>query len=108
MSEELMPDKNGRFGIYGGRYVAETLVPALEELSEQYEEIKKNNDFLNEFKEDLAHYVGRPSPLYFAKRWTELLGGAKIYLKREDLNHTGAHKINNTVCLLYTSDAADD
>jgi len=97
MSEELMPDKNGRFGIYGGRYVAETLVPALEELSEQYEEIKKNNDFLNEFKEDLAHYVGRPSPLYFAKRWTELLGGAKIYLKREDLNHTGAHKINNTV-----------
>jgi len=97
MSEELMPDKNGRFGIYGGRYVAETLVPALEELSEQYELIKKDKKFLKEFRDDLAHYVGRPSPLYFAKRWTELLGGAKIYLKREDLNHTGAHKINNTV-----------
>ena len=97
MSEELMPDKNGRFGIYGGRYVAETLVPALEELSEQYELIKKDEKFLKEFKDDLKDYVGRPSPLYFAKRWTELLGGAKIYLKREDLNHTGAHKINNTV-----------
>ena len=97
MSEELMPDKNGRFGIYGGRYVAETLVPALEELSDQYELIKKDNKFIEEFRSDLAHYVGRPSPLYFAKRWTELLGGAKIYLKREDLNHTGAHKINNTV-----------
>ena len=97
MSEELMPDKNGRFGIYGGRYVAETLVPALEELSEQYEIIKKDKKFLKEFKDDLAHYVGRPSPLYFAKRWTEILGGAKIFLKREDLNHTGAHKINNTV-----------
>ena len=97
MSEELLPDKNGRFGIYGGRYVAETLVPALEELSEQYELIKKDKKFLKEFKDDLKDYVGRPSPLYFAKRWTELLGGAKIYLKREDLNHTGAHKINNTV-----------
>ena len=97
MSEELMPDKNGRFGIYGGRYVAETLVPALEDLSDQYELIKKDNKFIEEFRSDLAHYVGRPSPLYFAKRWTELLGGAKIYLKREDLNHTGAHKINNTV-----------
>ena len=97
MSEELMPDKNGRFGIYGGRYVAETLVPALEELSEQYELIKKDEKFLKEFKDDLKDYVGRPSPLYFAKPWTELLGGAKIYLKREALNHTGAHKINNTV-----------
>lgn len=97
MSEELMPDKNGRFGVYGGRYVAETLVPALEELSEQYEFIKKDKNFLKEFRDDLSHYVGRPSPLYFAKRWTELLGGAKIFLKREDLNHTGAHKINNTV-----------
>ena len=86
MSEELLPDKNGRFGIYGGRYVAETLVPALEELSEQYELIKKDKKFLEEFKDDLKDYVGRPSPLYFAKRWTELLGGAKIYLKREDLN----------------------
>ena len=97
MSEELMPDKNGRFGIYGGRYVAETLVPALEELSEQYEIIKNDENFLKEFTDDLKYYVGRPSPLYFAKRWTELLGGAKIFLKREDLNHTGAHKINNTV-----------
>ena len=97
MSEELLPDKNGRFGIYGGRYVAETLVPALEELSEQYELIKKDEKFLKEFKDDLNDYVGRPSPLYFAKRWTELLGGAKIYLKREDLNHTGAHKINNAL-----------
>ena len=97
MSEELMPDKNGRFGIYGGRYVAETLVPALEELSEQYEIIKNDENFLKEFTDDLKYYVGRPSPLYFAKRWTELLGGARIFLKREDLNHTGAHKINNTV-----------
>ena len=77
MSEELMPDKNGRFGIYGGRYVAETLVPALEELSEQYEIIKKDENFLKEFKDDLAHYVGRPSPLYYAKRWTEILGRVK-------------------------------
>ena len=97
MSEELMPDKKGRFGIYGGRYVAETLVPALEELSEQYEIIKKDENFIKEFTDDLKYYVGRPSPLYFAKRWTELLGGARIFLKREDLNHTGAHKINNTV-----------
>jgi len=97
MSKELLPDKNGRFGVYGGRYVAETLVPALEELSEQYEFIKKDKNFLKEFRDDLTHFVGRPSPLYFAKRWTELLGGAKIFLKREDLNHTGAHKINNTV-----------
>ena len=66
MSEELMPDKNGRFGIYGGRYVAETLVPALEELSDQYELIKKDNKFIEEFRSDLAHYVGRPSPLYLS------------------------------------------
>ena len=97
MSEELMPDKNGRFGIYGGRYVAETLVPALEELSDQYELIKKDNKFIEEFRSDLAHYVGRPSPLYFAKRLTEHYGTGSIWFKREDLNHTGAHKINNTV-----------
>ena len=97
MSEEYLPDNKGRFGVYGGRYVAETLVPALDELSEQYEFIKNDKDFLEEFRNDLSHYVGRPSPLYFAKRWTQLLGGAKVYLKREDLNHTGAHKINNTV-----------
>ena len=97
MSEEYLPDNDGRFGVYGGRYVAETLVPALDELAKQYKFIKKDKNFSEEFKNDLIHYVGRPSPLYFAKRWTEQLGGAKVYLKREDLNHTGAHKINNTV-----------
>ena len=97
MSEKTLPDNKGRFGVYGGRYVAETLVPALDELDEQYRIIKKDKKFLSEFHNDLKEYVGRPSPLYFAKRWTEILGGAQVYLKREDLNHTGAHKINNTV-----------
>ncbi len=97
MSEKTLPDNKGRFGVYGGRYVAETLVPALDELDEQYRIIKKDKKFLSEFHNDLKEYVGRPSPLYFAKRWTEVLGGAQVYLKREDLNHTGAHKINNTV-----------
>ena len=97
MSEKTLPDNKGRFGVYGGRYVAETLVPALDELDEQYRIIKKDKKFLSEFRNDLKEYVGRPSPLYFAKRWTEILGGAQVYLKREDLNHTGAHKINNTV-----------
>ena len=97
MSEKTVPDNKGRFGVYGGRYVAETLVPALDELDEQYRIIKKDKKFLSEFHNDLKEYVGRPSPLYFAKRWTEILGGAQVYLKREDLNHTGAHKINNTV-----------
>ena len=97
MSEKTLPDNKGRFGVYGGRYVAETLVPALDELYEQYKIIKKDKQFLSEFHNDLKEYVGRPSPLYFAKRWTEILGGAQVYLKREDLNHTGAHKINNTV-----------
>ena len=97
MSKKTLPDNKGRFGVYGGRYVAETLVPALDELYEQYKIIKKDKKFLSEFHNDLKEYVGRPSPLYFAKRWTEILGGAQVYLKREDLNHTGAHKINNTV-----------
>ena len=97
MSEKTLPDNKGRFGVYGGRYVAETLVPALDELDEQYRIIKKDKKFLSEFHNDLKEYVGRPSPLYFAKRWSEILGGAQVYLKREDLNHTGAHKINNTV-----------
>jgi len=97
MSEKTLPDNKGRFGVYGGRYVAETLVPALDELYEQYKIIKKDKNFLSEFRKDLKDYVGRPSPLYFARRWTEILGGAQVYLKREDLNHTGAHKINNTV-----------
>ena len=91
------PDSKGRFGPYGGVYVAETLVPALEELDNQYELIKGNEEYKAEIKDDLEKFVGRPSPLYFAKRWSKQLGGAKIYLKREDLNHTGAHKINNTV-----------
>ena len=92
-----VPDSKGRFGIYGGVYVAETLVPALEELAQKYELIKEDKEFNAEVKDDLEKFVGRPSPLYFAKRWSKKLGGAKIYLKREDLNHTGAHKINNTV-----------
>ncbi len=97
MPENTFPDDKGRFGVYGGRYVAETLVPALDELYEQYKIIKNDKNFISDFHRDLNEYVGRPSPLYFAKRWTEILGGAKIFLKREDLNHTGAHKINNTV-----------
>ena len=97
MSENSFPDDKGRFGVYGGRYVAETLVPALDELYEQYKIIKNDKNFISDFHRDLNEYVGRPSPLYFAKRWTKILGGAKIFLKREDLNHTGAHKINNTV-----------
>ena len=91
------PDKEGRFGIYGGRYVAETLIPALEELSREYYSIRDTKRFQKELQNDLRYFVGRPSPLYFAKSWTNKLGGAQIYLKREDLNHTGAHKINNTV-----------
>ena len=91
------PDADGKFGVYGGRYVAETLVPALEELDKEYKIIKDSKEFQDQVANDLRTYVGRPSPLYFAKRWTEELGGAKIFLKREDLNHTGAHKINNTV-----------
>ncbi|MDP6916635.1 MAG: tryptophan synthase subunit beta [SAR86 cluster bacterium] len=94
---EQVPDSKGRFGIYGGVYVAETLVPALEELAQKYELIKDDKEFKAEVQDDLEKFVGRPSPLYFAKRWSKKLGGAKVYLKREDLNHTGAHKINNTV-----------
>ncbi len=87
----------GHFGEFGGRYVAETLMPALLELEEAYREIKDDPSFHEEFDSYLRNYVGRPSPLYFARRLTEHVGGAKIYLKREDLNHTGAHKVNNTV-----------
>ena len=92
-----LPDANGHFGPYGGRFVAETLMGPLEELSRAYEKYLKDPDFLTELDYELKHYVGRPSPLYHAKRWSDKLGGAQIYLKREDLNHTGAHKINNTV-----------
>jgi len=95
--KEQVPDSKGRFGIYGGVYVAETLVPALEELAQKYELIKEDKEFKAEVQDDLEKFVGRPSPLYFAKHWSKKLGGAKVYLKREDLNHTGAHKINNTV-----------
>jgi len=91
------PDERGHFGQYGGRYVAETLMPALLELETAYAEVKKDPSFKEEFEYYLKHYVGRPSPLYYARRLSEELGGAKIYLKREDLNHTGAHKVNNTV-----------
>ena len=92
-----LPDEHGHFGPYGGVFVAETLVHALEELRESYERVRKDADFLAEFEYELKHYVGRPSPVYHAKRLSEKAGGAQIWLKREDLNHTGAHKINNTV-----------
>lgn len=92
-----VPDKRGHFGRYGGRFVSETLMAALDQLEEIYDRLSADPAFQDEFDKDLAHYVGRPSPLYFAERLTEKLGGAKIYLKREDLNHTGAHKINNTI-----------
>jgi len=91
------PDAKGHFGQYGGVFVAETLVHALDELKEAYEHYRKDPEFIAEFHDELEHYVGRPSPIYHAKRWSGLLGGAQIYLKREDLNHTGAHKINNTI-----------
>ncbi|UNU72880.1 tryptophan synthase subunit beta [Moraxella nasovis] len=91
------PTKDGHFGIHGGRFVSETLMKALEELEEIYTTAKADPAFWEEFLADLTDYVGRPTPLYFAKRLSEEAGGAKIYLKREDLNHTGAHKVNNTI-----------
>ncbi|MAE20694.1 tryptophan synthase subunit beta [Candidatus Poribacteria bacterium] len=96
-SSVLMPDATGRFGEFGGRFVPETLMPALLELEEAYNHFKNDPDFQAELKHYLREYVGRPNPLYFAERLTAELGGAQIYLKREDLNHTGAHKINNTI-----------
>lgn len=92
-----VPDARGHFGPYGGRFVSETLIYALDELESIYRRLKDDPKFQAEFDHDLAHYVGRPSPLYFAERWTKETGGAQLYLKREDLNHTGAHKINNTI-----------
>jgi tryptophan synthase beta chain len=97
MSAYDLPDKRGHFGAYGGIFVSETLMQPLKELREAYERLRDDKDFQKEFDDDLRHYVGRPSPLYLAKRLTQNWGGAKIYLKREDLNHTGAHKINNTI-----------
>ncbi len=91
------PDAGGHFGPYGGIFVAETLMPALAELRDAYAAAQADPAFRAEFEYDLKHYVGRPSPVYHAKRWSGLLGGAQIYLKREDLNHTGAHKINNCI-----------
>ncbi|MFA7316384.1 MAG: tryptophan synthase subunit beta [Sulfuricella sp.] len=92
-----LPDEHGHFGPYGGIFVAETLIEALDELRIAYEQCRKDPEFQDEFVRELKHYVGRPSPIYHASRWSEHLGGAQIYLKREVLNHTGAHKINNTI-----------
>jgi tryptophan synthase beta chain len=91
------PDAAGHFGPYGGTFVAETLVQALDELKAAYARFRKDPEFLAEFAYELKHYVGRPSPVYHARRWSEKFGGAQVYLKREDLNHTGAHKINNVI-----------
>ncbi|HXR55803.1 MAG TPA: tryptophan synthase subunit beta [Casimicrobiaceae bacterium] len=92
-----LPDERGHFGPYGGIFVAETLIGALDELRTQYERLRDDPGFVAEFERELRHYVGRPSPVYHAERWSRELGGAQIYLKREDLNHTGAHKINNCI-----------
>lgn len=91
------PDATGHFGPYGGIFVGETLIAAVEELAQVYQELSNDDAFWAEYDSELKHYVGRPSPLYFAERLTAASGGAKIYLKREDLNHTGAHKVNNTI-----------
>ncbi len=92
-----LPDSRGHFGPYGGIFVAETLMHALEELRQAYARYKDDPEFVAEFRDELEHFVGRPSPIYHAKRWSAMLGGAQIYFKREDLNHTGAHKVNNTI-----------
>ena len=92
-----LPDGLGHFGLYGGTFVAETLIDALDELRAAYEKYQNDEEFKREFAYELKHYVGRPSPVYHAKRWSDHFGGAQVYLKREDLNHTGAHKINNVI-----------
>lgn len=92
-----LPDDRGHFGPYGGVFVGETLIEALDQLKAAYERYRQDPEFRAEFEYELKHYVGRPSPIYHARRWSEHFGGAQVYLKREDLNHTGAHKINNTV-----------
>lgn len=96
-AEYNLPDARGHFGPYGGVFVAETLIPALDELRQAYDTCRRDPAFVAEFEHELKHYVGRPSPIYHAARWSGLLGGAQIYLKREDLNHTGAHKVNNCI-----------
>jgi tryptophan synthase beta chain len=97
MASGAMPDERGHFGAYGGLFVPETLMYPLDELNQAYRKYLKDPEFLAELDADLANYVGRPSPLYYAERLSRETGGAQIYLKREDLNHTGAHKINNTI-----------
>ena len=97
MNEYSQPSEDGHFGQHGGRFVAETLTHALDELEQLYSQAWSDPDFHAEFHADLRDYVGRPTALYYAERLTEELGGARVYLKREDLNHTGAHKVNNTV-----------
>src|SRR5512140_2322189 len=92
-----LPDDRGHFGPYGGVFVGETLIEALDQLKAAYERYRQDPEFRAEFEYELKHYVGRPSPVYHARRWSEHFGGAQVYIKREDLNHTGAHKINNTV-----------
>ena len=92
-----LPDARGHFGPYGGTFVSETLMHALEELRLAYDRCRNDPEFMAEFKDELKHFVGRPSPIYHARRWSDQLGGAQIYFKREDLNHTGAHKVNNTI-----------
>ncbi len=92
-----LPDATGHFGPYGGSFVSETLIHALDQLKEAYAHYQHDPEFVAEFHDELKHFVGRPSPIYHAKRWSEKLGGAQIYLKREDLNHTGAHKVNNCI-----------
>src|SRR5476651_1235723 len=92
-----LPDDRGHFGPYGGTFVSETLIHALDELRDAYAECSKDPAFIAEYEYELKHYVGRPSPIYHAKRWSDMLGGAQIFLKREDLNHTGAHKVNNVI-----------
>lgn len=94
---DTYPDENGHFGIHGGRFVGETLMEAIYALEEAYTQYKNDPQFQAEIDKDLADFVGRPSPLYHAENWSKHLGGAQIYLKREDLNHTGAHKVNNTI-----------
>ena len=91
------PDARGHFGVHGGRFVSETLMAALEELEALYTKVKADPAFWEEYHNDLVNYVGRPTPLYHAKRLSDEIGGAQIYFKREDLNHTGAHKVNNTI-----------
>ena len=94
---QQVPDRLGHFGPYGGRFVSETLIHALDQLAESYETLRRQTDFKTEFAKDLEHFVGRPTPLYHAERLSQSLGGAQIFLKREDLCHTGAHKVNNTI-----------